>query len=126
MNDFEGISFFQQGRAVRRAGNDILIEFDHNPTRADLQLLKQPGYAEPVCDLFFFSVNPNFHNRQKNRIRSNHLTVVREYGFKFVPIRSAKCMAIGTVTFTLPYAGAIRIRFEGLPGGSQSASGRHP
>jgi hypothetical protein len=24
--------------------------------------------------------------------------------------------ALGTVTFTLPYAGAIRIRFEGLPG----------
>jgi hypothetical protein len=89
MNDFEGISFLQQGRAVRCAGNDILIEFDHNPTRTDLKLLEQPCYAEPVCDFFFFSVDTYFHNQQKNRIRSNHLTVAREYGFKFVPIRSA-------------------------------------
>lgn len=129
MNDFQGISFFQQGRAVRWAGNDILIEFDHNPTRADLKLLKQLGYAEPVRDFLLFSVDANFHNQQKNRIRSNHLWVAREYGFKFVPFRSASLWALGTVTFTLPYAGAIRIRFEGLPGsssGSQSASGRHP
>jgi len=32
------------------------------------------------------------------------------------------------MTFTLPYAGANRIRFEGLPAmaGSQSDLGRHP
>jgi hypothetical protein len=129
MNDFEGISFFQQSRAVRCARNDILIEFDHNPARANLKLLEQPGYAEPLREFFLFSVDANFHKQQKNRIRSNHLTVAREYGFKFAPICSANLWAVGTVTFTLPYAGAIRIRFEGLPGyssGSQSASGRHP
>jgi hypothetical protein len=85
MNDFEGISFFQQRRAVGCAGNDILIEFDHNPTRTDLKLLEQPGYAEPIRDFLLFSVDTNFHNQQKNRIRSNHLWVAREYGFKFVP-----------------------------------------
>jgi hypothetical protein len=69
MNDFEGISFFQQGRIVRCAGNDILIEFDHNPTRADLKLLEQPGYAEPDRDFFLFSVDTNFHINEKNRIR---------------------------------------------------------
>jgi hypothetical protein len=61
MNDFEGISFFQQSRAVRCAGNDILIEFDHNPTGAYLKLIEQPGYAEPLRDFFFFPVDPNFH-----------------------------------------------------------------
>jgi hypothetical protein len=128
MNDFEGISFFQQGRVVRYSGNNILIEFDYNPTWTDLQLFKQTSYAEPFRDFFFFSVDADFHNQQKNRIRSNHPWVAREYGFKFVPIRSTDG-AFGTVTFTLPYAGAIRIRFEGLPDyspGSQSASGRHP
>jgi len=47
--------------------------------------------------------------------------MVRERGFKL--------SRYGNSTLTLPYAGAIRIRFEGLPGhspGSQSASGRHP
>jgi hypothetical protein len=38
-----------------------------------LQLLEQPGYAEPVRDFFFFTVDLDFHNQQKNRIRSNHL-----------------------------------------------------
>jgi hypothetical protein len=42
--------------------------------------------------------------------------VVREYGFKLAPVRPVINEALGTVTFTLPYAGAIRIRFEGLPG----------
>jgi hypothetical protein len=73
MNNFEGISFFQQSRTVRCAGNNILIEFDHNPPWADLQLLEQPGDAEPVRDFFLFSVDPDFHNPKKNRIRSNHL-----------------------------------------------------
>jgi hypothetical protein len=86
MNDFEGISFFQQGGAVRCARNDILIEFDHNPSRADLKLLEQLRYAEPVRDMFLFSIDANFHNQQKNRIRSNHLMVAREYGFKLVPL----------------------------------------
>jgi hypothetical protein len=37
--------------------------------------------------------------------------VAREYGFKCVaPSRLGE-----TLTFTLPYAGATRIRFEGLP-----------
>jgi hypothetical protein len=38
--------------------------------------------------------------------------VAREYGFKFVLTLNSK---IRTLTFTLPYAGATRIRFEGLP-----------
>ena len=37
--------------------------------------------------------------------------VVREYGFKWV----APNRFDATLTFTLPYAGATRIRFEGLP-----------
>jgi hypothetical protein len=45
--------------------------------------------------------------------------VVREYGFKLVPLGQSK---IGTLTFTLPYAGAIRIRFEGLPAIRQALS----
>jgi hypothetical protein len=46
--------------------------------------------------------------------------VVWEYGLRFVP--SAYRIKNGTMTFTLPYAGANRIRFEGLPAlaGSQS------
>ena len=46
--------------------------------------------------------------------------MAREYGFKFAPWRGYA----GAITFTLPYAGASRIRFEGLPdegSGSQSA-----
>jgi len=47
--------------------------------------------------------------------------MVRERGFKL--------SRYGNSTLTLPYAGAIRIRFKGLPSrwpGSQSTSGRHP
>jgi hypothetical protein len=47
--------------------------------------------------------------------------MAREYGFKLAPGR----VHAGAITFTLPYAGAIRIRFEGLPddmSGSQSAT----
>jgi hypothetical protein len=113
---------------MRCTGNDILIEFDHNPTGADLKLLEQPGNTEPVRDFLFFSVDTNFHIPKKTAFAVPP-TVAREYGFKFVPVCSANLWALGTVTFALPYAGAIRIRFEGLPGyasGSQSASGRHP
>ena len=38
--------------------------------------------------------------------------MTREYGFKFVP---PPIVNGETLTFTLPYAGATRIRFEGLP-----------
>ena len=51
--------------------------------------------------------------------------MTREYGFKFAPLQER----FGAVTLTLPYAGATRIRFEGLPddmSGSQSAYDRHP
>jgi hypothetical protein len=48
---------------------------------------------------------------KKNRIRKGHPLVAREYGFKFIPQNEFR----GSVTFTLPYAGAIRIRFKGLP-----------
>ena len=37
--------------------------------------------------------------------------MAREYGFKFAPWRGYA----GAITFTLPYAGASRIRFKGLP-----------
>jgi len=48
---------------------------------------------------------------KKNRIRKGHPLVAREYGFKFIPQNEFR----GSVTFTLPYAGATRIRFKGLP-----------
>ena len=44
--------------------------------------------------------------------------MAREYGFKFVP----SAHAAGTLTFTLPYAGATRIRCEGLPAICQALS----
>jgi hypothetical protein len=65
MNDFQGISFFQQSRAVRCPGNDILIELDDNPTGADLKILEQPGNTEPLRDFFFFPVDANFHIQKK-------------------------------------------------------------
>jgi hypothetical protein len=76
---------------MRCTGNDILIEFDHNPTGADLKLLEQPGNTEPVRDFLFFPVDANFHIK-KNRIRGNHQTVAREYGFKFVPVLLSQSM----------------------------------
>jgi hypothetical protein len=77
--------------------------------------------------MFFFCVNANLHANKKNRIRNRR--VAREYGFKLVPCFFGANLLYGTATLTLPYAGATRIRFEGLPAnssGSQSAFGRHP
>ena len=42
--------------------------------------------------------------------------MTREYGLKFAPFLAVSTASnLGAVTLTLPYAGAIRIRFEGLP-----------
>jgi len=42
--------------------------------------------------------------------------VTREYGLKFAPFLAVSTESnLRAVTLTLPYAGAIRIRFEGLP-----------
>ena len=123
MNDLERVSFFQQSRTMHVTGNDTAIKFDHDAAGTDLQLFKQPSQTQPVRNFPFYSVDANLHVNKKP-YPQYHLTVAREYGFKLVPICPAVDEAFGTVTFTLPYAGAIRIRFEGLPdyaSGSQSA-----
>ena len=49
--------------------------------------------------------------------------MAREYGLKFALSLTARTESnFRAVTLTLPYAGAIRIRFEGLPGFSQALS----
>jgi hypothetical protein len=69
------------------AANDIAIELDDDAAGTDLQLFKEPGDAQPVGNLFFFSVEINLHENAKNRIHAGHVAVAREYGFKFVPRR---------------------------------------
>lgn len=86
MNDFEGVAFFQQSRAMRFTGNNIAIKLDHNTTGTDLQFFKQPSQARPVGDFPFFSVDANLHAIKKP-YPQRHLKVAREYGFKLVPIR---------------------------------------
>jgi len=127
MHDLEGISFIQQGRTVRFTGNNIAIKLDHDTTGADLQFFKQASDVEPVRDFLFFSVDTNFHVNKKT------VSTVTTQWWLGKTVSSSPRFALpsarGTVTFALPYAGAIRIRFEGLPdysSGSQSASGRHP
>ena len=68
MYDLERVAFFEQGRTVGVAGNDIPVEFNDHASRPDLQFLEEPSDAESVADLFFFSVDTNLHLKLKNRI----------------------------------------------------------
>ena len=128
MNDFKRVAPFEQRRAVGFAGNDIAIELDDDAAGTDLQLFKQLGEAQPVGNLFFFSVETNLHENAKTAFTR---ATSRWPGNTVLSLSRAKFLnyaTCGTLTLTLPYAGATRIRFEGLPivSGSQSASGRHP
>src|SRR5262249_9699265 len=113
MNDLEGISFFQLGRGMRFPGNDITIELNHDATWADLQFFKQPSHIEPVRDLPLFSVDTNFHINKKPSPQTTPWWLGKTVSSSS---RLTLPNARGTVTLALPYAGAIRIRFEGLPG----------
>jgi len=128
MHDFKRVAAFEQRRTVGFAGNDVAIELDDDAAGTDLQLFEKLGDAQPVGNFFFFSVETNFHANAKTAFtratsRWPGNTVLSSSRRKF-PNDSAR----GTLTLTLPYAGATRIRFEGLPvlSGSQSATGRHP
>ena len=109
------------------SGEDIPIQFDNHPAGSNRQFIEQLCHADPLCDLSLLPVDLNDHPTKKT-VPDLTTQVAREYGLKFVPLLPQS--AAGTVTFTLPYAGTIRIRFKGLPGtamsGSQSASGEHP
>jgi hypothetical protein len=128
MHDFKRVAPFEQRRAVGFAGNDVAIELDDDAAGTNLQLFEKLADAQPVGNLFFFSVETNFHinaktafTRATSRWPGN--TVLSSSRAEFPSY--ARC---GTSTLTLPYAGATRIRFEGLPvvSGSQSAASRHP
>jgi hypothetical protein len=93
MDDFKRIAPFEQRRTVGFAGNDIAVEFDHDAAGTDLQLFEELGNAQPLGNLLFFSIDVNFHENEKNRIRADHLTVAREYGFKRAPSVTAKIAA---------------------------------
>ena len=128
MHDFKRVAPFEQRRGVGFAGNDVAIELDDDAAGTDLQLCKQLGDAQPVGNLFFFSVETNLHENTKTAFtratsRWPGNTVLSSSRAKY-----SNDSARGTLTLTLPYAGATRIRFEGLPvlSGSQSAAGRHP
>ena len=128
LHDFKRIARLEQRGAVGFAGNDIAIELDDDAARPDLQLFEKPGDAQPVRDFFFFPVETDLHENAKTAFtratsRWPGNTVLSSSRAKFSNANNR-----GTLTLTLPYAGATRIRFEGLPvySGSQSAAGRHP
>jgi hypothetical protein len=80
-----------------------------------LELFKEPGDAQPVGNLFFFSVEINFHENAKTAFTR---ATSRWPGNTVLSSSRAECLnhaTCGTSTLTLPYAGATRIRFEGLP-----------
>ena len=111
MNDLQSVAIGQQGGAVGVTRNDVAIVFDNHSGRSNLQLFKQTAEADPVRDHFFFAVYFNLH-----KIKKPYSLRPPEGG---QGIRFQVCPAFnnqgGTLTFTLPYAGATRIRFEGLP-----------
>src|SRR3970040_2328972 len=65
MHDFKCVAPFEQRRAVGFAGNDIAIKLDDDAAGTDLQLFEELGDAQPVGNLFFFSVETNFHANAK-------------------------------------------------------------
>jgi hypothetical protein len=99
-----------------RARNDNAIEFHNNATWPDLKLIEQDLDANSLRHFLFFAVNSYHHGNKKTVFASAIQTVAREYGLKFTPKRAYAW----AITLALPCAGAIRIRFEGLP---DSASG---
>src|SRR5215468_4805361 len=119
MNDLEGISFFQLGRGMGFPGNNITIKLDDDATRADLQFFKQSSHIEPVRNLPLLSVDTNFHVNKKPSPQTTPWWLGKT-------VSSSSRLTLpsvhGTVTLALPYAGAIRIRFEGLPAIHQALS----
>ena len=65
MNDFKRVAPFEQRQSVGFAGNDVAIELDDDAAGTDLQLFKQLGDAQPIGNLFFFSVEINLHQNAK-------------------------------------------------------------
>jgi hypothetical protein len=111
MDNFKHVAFIHWGRTVIVTRYDLPIKLNHYPSRPDLQRLKQLRHVQAIADASFFSVNANLHSK-KNRIRKDHHkwpgnTVSSSPGALWNRRR--------TLTLALPYAGAIRIRFKGLP-----------
>jgi hypothetical protein len=72
MDDLERVAFIEHRRTVSIAGDDIPVEFNDHASGPDLQFLEEPGNAQSVDDLFFFSVDTNLHLKLKNRIATTH------------------------------------------------------
>src|SRR3970040_3099629 len=101
MHDFKRVAPFEQRRAVGFAGNDVAIELDDDAAGTDLELFKEPGDAQPVGNLFFFSVEINFHeNAQTAFTRATS----RWPGNTVLSSSRAECLnhaTCGTSTLTL-------------------------
>jgi hypothetical protein len=110
MDDFERITVGEARNAVSFTGDNLPIAFDDHARRPNFQLLEERGDSKSVSDFAFLTVNFQFHSNKKNRIRGS----LAELPGNTVSSLSRSGQD-GTATFTLPYAGATRIRFKGLP-----------
>ena len=110
MNNLQDVTLSQPGGTIGVARNNVPIALDNHASRTDLQLLKQGTNAQPTGDFLFFPVDLNLHWNKK----TVPTATTRRWPGNTVLSRS-RSKTGGTFTFTLPYAGATRIRFEGLP-----------
>ena len=109
MNDFQRIAFCKKDGTIAIPRDNLAISLHDNPSRTYLKLLQKTRDAQSLDTFLFFAVDPEFHKIKT--VPTSVTTVTREYGFKYVPLIFIK----RELTLTLPYAGATRIRFKGLP-----------
>ena len=113
MNDLQRVAFRQHSAAKGVARNDLPIELDDHASGSDLQVLEQPVNTQTSRELFFFSVDFDLHRNQKKPYPQGP---PRGWpGNTVSSLPRALIGRIGAFTLTLPYAGATRIRFKGLP-----------
>ena len=119
MYDFQRVTFSQENRTIGVPRDDFAISLHHDPRLAYLKLLQQASHAESFGNLFLFSVEFKLHVQMK---KTASTTATPKWPGNTVSSVSRRFSSSGTLTLTLPYAGATRIRFEGLPATCQALS----